>query len=121
MNRLASLAAFSAFLAVALGAFGTHALRDHLSVASLQIWQTGVQYHLIHSLAAFATALVHLPKRAHRAPALFLIGVAIFSGSLYLLAITGVKVLGAITPVGGLAFLSAWLILAIGYGKPQED
>lgn len=115
MNRLASLAAFSAFLGVALGAFGTHSLRDILTPAGIQIWQTGVQYHLIHSLAALVASTIVLPRRARLAPVLFLIGVCVFSGSLYLLALTGMKWWGAITPLGGLAFLAAWFILALGF------
>ncbi len=101
-----------AFVGVALGAFGTHGLKDHLSSANLQIWQTGVQYHMIHAVAALATSLTPLPAKARRVPALFLIGIAIFSGSLYLLAVTNVKILGAITPLGGLAFLAGWSRLA---------
>jgi uncharacterized membrane protein YgdD (TMEM256/DUF423 family) len=102
-----------AFVAVALGAFGAHGLRDHLTSESLAIYQTGVQYHMTHALALLAlAALSNRTRKAATIGWLFIFGVLIFSGSLYLLAITGQRWLGAITPLGGLCFLSGWAIFA---------
>mgnify|MGYP006271138789 CR=1 FL=1 len=103
------------FLSVAAGAFGAHALRNQLSADLLAIFQTAVQYHQIHALALLATAWL-----LNKAPGwpiqtagwLFIVGILVFSGSLYALALSGVRVLGAITPIGGLAFLGGWVLLA---------
>lgn len=103
--------AISGALAVAAGAFGAHALRERLPADLLAVWQTGAQYHLAHALALVGTGLV-----AGRAPGpaataagwLFLGGTLLFSGSLYALALSGVRVLGAVTPLGGVAFLAGW-------------
>lgn len=109
------LAAITGFLAVALGAFGAHGLKATLSAhGTLAIWQTGALYHLVHAVVLLALAL---RDSVARLPfALFGIGIVIFSGSLYLLAVTNVKWLGAITPLGGLCLLGGWLALAI---KPR--
>lgn len=121
MNRtFVSLGSGFAFLGIALGAFGTHGLRDRISEANLKIWQTGVQYHLIHAVAIVLVGLLaaHESGRALRAVGwLMAAGIVIFSGSLYALAVTDVKILGAITPLGGLCFLGAWLTLAIAFGR----
>ena len=108
-----------AFLAVALGAFGTHGLRGKVSEANLQIWQTGTHYHLVHAVAAVlaGTLAGSLGGKVSRAGWLFLVGCVIFGGSLYILAVTDVKWLGAITPLGGLAFLAGWAYLAFGAWK----
>jgi uncharacterized membrane protein YgdD (TMEM256/DUF423 family) len=103
-----------AFLAVALGAFGAHALRDRLSVESLAIYQTGVQYQMTHALgllilSAFADRVRSIAMMGW----LFVFGVLLFSGSLYLLAITGYRWMGAITPFGGICFLSGWALFAV--------
>jgi uncharacterized membrane protein YgdD (TMEM256/DUF423 family) len=104
-----------ALLAVALGAFGAHALRDRLSADSLAVFETGVRYEMYHGLALLAVAYAAnrwggaLPAAAGL---LFLAGIVLFSGSLYALSLSGVRVLGAITPVGGLAFLAGWVCLA---------
>ena len=100
------------FLAVALGAFGAHALKEHLAALQMtDVWQKAVFYHLIHAvvllLLASRPVVPRLPWR------FFLAGIILFSGSLYLLGYTGVHWLGAITPFGGLSFLAGWLILAI--------
>jgi len=105
------------FLGVALGAFGAHALRDRLPPDMLAVFETGVRYQMYHAFAAFAAAWgwARSPARVFViAGVLFLGGIVIFSGSLYLLAFTGSRWLGAITPVGGLAFLGGWLCLAWG-------
>ena len=110
------LAASLMFVAVALGAFGAHALKSRLAPEMLEVWHTGVQYHAWHALGLFAVGLLmlHWPDRADLAAAgwLMVAGIALFSGSLYALALTGTRALGAITPIGGLAFLAAWLVLA---------
>lgn len=102
------------FLAVALGAFAAHGLRGRLSPEMLAVFETGVRYHVYHALALFAVAFV-----SERSPGslvqlsgwAFVLGIAVFSGSLYLLSVTGVRWLGAITPIGGIAFLTSWVLL----------
>ena len=105
------------FLAVALGAFGAHALRDRLAPDLLAIFGTGNQYHFYHALGLLAVGLVavHLPESAltRWSGWLMLVGIIIFSGSLYVLSVTGMRWLGAITPIGGLSFLAAWLLLLV--------
>ena len=104
-------------LGVALGAFGGHALKDRLSIESQRIYQTASFYHLMHGLALLAVGwlatLRPMEPLVPRAGTAFILGILLFSGSLYLLAITGVKKLGLITPFGGLAFLLGWLWLAL--------
>ncbi len=106
------IAAALCFLAVALGAFGAHALKSSLHAkGTLEVWQTAVLYHLIHAVALVALALNSAGNRG--ACYLLIAGIAIFSGSLYLLAITNIRWLGAITPIGGLCFLAGWAWLMI--------
>src|SRR6476620_3568939 len=108
--------AVAAFLAVALGAFGAHGLRTRLSPEMLAVFETGVRYHMYHALAIVATALVMGRLNGWlivSAAWFFTAGIVLFSGSLYLLALTGVTILGAVTPLGGLAFLAGWACLAI--------
>lgn len=107
-----------AFLGVALGAFGAHALSERFGDYEKGIWQTAVFYHLIHALAllTFGIALAAIPELSASTSAtwigsLFTLGILLFSGSLYALALSGVKVLGAITPLGGLSFLVAWALV----------
>ena len=111
-----AVAAALMFAGVAAGAFGAHALRARLSPDELAIWQTAVAYHLWHALGLLAAGLllVHRPDSTALGVAcwLFVAGIALFSGSLYALALTGVRGLGAITPIGGLAFLGAWAAVA---------
>jgi uncharacterized membrane protein YgdD (TMEM256/DUF423 family) len=116
------LGALAAGIAVALGAFGAHALRARLTPEMLATFETGVRYHLYHALALFAVAMVvgRWPSSAPAATAagwLFIAGILMFSGSLYLLALTGVRGLGAITPIGGLAFLAGWGCLALAAAR----
>lgn len=118
MARLYLIAgALNAMLAVGLGAFGAHGLKGRLSAELLAVYQTGVQYHIYHSLGLLLIGILalHLPASIWLkwSGALMLFGILCFSGSLYLLAVTGVRWLGAITPLGGLAFLIAWLLLAV--------
>ena len=113
-----TLGALLAFAAVALGAFGAHALKARFSSDALALWQTAVLYHGWHALAmvALGAALYARPEaRAFGVAAwLFAAGVILFSGSLYALALTGTRTLGAITPFGGVAFLAGWLAVAWG-------
>ncbi len=110
------LAALLMFVAVALGAFGAHALKSRLEPDLLATWQTAVLYHALHALGLFGVGLLmlHWPERVDLAVVgwLMIAGIALFSGSLYALALTGNRGLGAITPFGGIAFLAAWLVLA---------
>lgn len=103
-------------LAVALGAFGAHALKGRLDEYALGVFHTAVQYHFYHSLALLAVGVLAVtqPQTALLKTSgwMFILGILIFSGSLYLLSLTGVRWLGAITPLGGLAFLAGWACLA---------
>ncbi|MGN6390669.1 MAG: DUF423 domain-containing protein [Gemmatimonadales bacterium] len=116
MDRLFfALGAASAFISVAAGAFGAHALRGRLEPDLLAVFETGARYQMYHALAllAVAWALTRWPGAlATWAGWLFVLGTVLFSGSLYALALSGVRWLGAITPLGGLAFLAGWLCLA---------
>jgi uncharacterized membrane protein YgdD (TMEM256/DUF423 family) len=107
--------------AVAFGAFGAHGLRARFGPGMLEVYRTGALYHLVHAVAAFAVALG--ADRLRRGPLIltfFALGVVIFSGSLYALAITGVTQLGAVTPVGGLCLLVAWgLVAAEALGRAR--
>jgi uncharacterized membrane protein YgdD (TMEM256/DUF423 family) len=115
------IAALNGFLAVALGAFGAHGLKQRLSADLLAVYQTGVQYHFYHTLALLLVAalMLHWPQSnsLRWSALLFCIGILVFSGSLYVLSITGVRWLGAITPLGGVAFLAGWIALALAAWK----
>jgi len=104
-------------LGVLLGAFGAHGLRDRLTPDMLAVYETGVRYHLNHALGllAVAWAVSRWPNAWTSSAGWFLLaGIVVFSGSLYLLALTGTRWLGAITPVGGLCFLAGWTALVVG-------
>ena len=108
--------ALLAFLGVGLGAFGAHGLRTRISPDMQAVFETGVRYHMYHSLAILVVGLIEGRTGGWLialAGWLFTAGIVLFSGSLYLLAITGVTTLGAITPIGGLAFLAGWACLAL--------
>jgi uncharacterized membrane protein YgdD (TMEM256/DUF423 family) len=111
------LGALAGLLAVAFGAFGAHALRERLDDYAQRVFETAVQYHFYHALALLAVGLLaHYQPHSPLLRAsgwLFLLGLLLFSGSLYLLAITGTRWLGAITPLGGLAFIAGWACLAV--------
>jgi uncharacterized membrane protein YgdD (TMEM256/DUF423 family) len=116
-ERLAAgLGALNAFLAVAAGAFGAHGLRKRLTPDLLEIFETGARYHMFHALGLFACAfLISRGVPASRPAAwLMLVGIVLFSGSLYALALSGVRGLGAVTPLGGVCFLLGWGLLAYG-------
>lgn len=109
------LAALNGFLAVALGAFGAHALEARLSADMLEVFQTGVQYQMFHVTGLLGVHVLNKARPARGtvvAGYLFAAGIVLFSGSLYVLALTGITALGIITPLGGLGFLAAWLLLA---------
>lgn len=116
MDRLFfTLGSLSGFLAVALGAFGAHALKTRLDANLLAVFEVGVRYQLTHALAllAVAWAQTRWPGGVLNASGwLFVVGTVLFSGSLYAMSLTGARWLGAITPIGGLAWLAAWLCLA---------
>lgn len=106
-----------ALLAVAAGAFGAHALRMRLAPEQLAVFETGARYQMYHALALLAVAWANSARPAPAVTAagwLFTVGIVVFSGSLYLLTLTGVRWLGAITPIGGVAFLAGWAALAWG-------
>jgi uncharacterized membrane protein YgdD (TMEM256/DUF423 family) len=111
------LGAMSAFFGVGLGAFGAHGLKTLLTPDMLAIYQTGVQYHLWHALGLIAIAVVRQQAPCSKLLAwsggFMFAGILIFSGSLYLLAVLNQRWLGMITPIGGVCFLTAWLLLAI--------
>jgi uncharacterized membrane protein YgdD (TMEM256/DUF423 family) len=117
MDRLfATLGSISALIAVAAGAFGAHALRARLAPDLLAVFETGARYQMYHALGLLAVAWI-----ASRSPSplaawagwLFVLGTLLFSGSLYALALSGIRIFGAITPLGGLAFMAGWLCLAL--------
>jgi uncharacterized membrane protein YgdD (TMEM256/DUF423 family) len=115
MRLWLTIGALYGFLGVAFGAFGAHALRARLSADALAIWKTAVEYQFYHALALLLVGLwiAQQPMRALNVAGIcFALGTLLFSGSLYVLALSGVRVLGAITPFGGLLFLLGWLSLA---------
>lgn len=125
MSKLYALASLSMAIGVGCGAFGAHGLRDVVTPNDLQIWEKAVFYQLIHGLAALAVVLTPetlIPHRKSRFVAtLFLLGTLIFSGSLYLLVLSGQRWLGAITPIGGTSYIMGWVILAVAtYQAPKR-
>jgi len=131
MQRLLLLAcAITGFLAVALGAFGAHGLKSRLADAPdvarrLEWWDTASHYHLMHAIAlgVLALAVERLdPTWLRRSALATLAGIALFSGSLYVMALTGVTRWGAVTPIGGLGLLAGWVLFAVGAlrARPRE-
>lgn len=112
-----TLASCSGMLAVMLGAFAAHALKNTLDEYSLGVFQTAVQYHFYHSLALLAVGILAISQPEslllRSSGWLFFIGLLLFCGSLYVLSFSGVRWLGAITPLGGLSFIAAWAALAV--------
>lgn len=123
MRYLLIAGALTAAAGVVLGAFGAHALKARLDPQMLAIWQTAVHYHLVHALGMIGIALAsaHWPGTTLTVSGwLLFAGILVFSGSLYLLVITGVRGLGALTPLGGVAFIAGWLLLAVAaWRMPQ--
>ncbi|WP_153720795.1 DUF423 domain-containing protein [Sporosarcina cascadiensis] len=115
--------AINAAIAVAFGAFGAHALKDRLSEHYLAIWETAVQYQMFHAVGLITVGI--LMSSALLGPSaalswsgyLLLAGVIIFSGSLYVLSLSGIGILGAITPIGGVAFIAGWIMLIVAVVK----
>ncbi|MFO1417936.1 MAG: DUF423 domain-containing protein [Methylotetracoccus sp.] len=115
-NPLAVFAALSGFAGVAMGAFGAHALRSRLPEDLLAVYQTGVQYQLWHSIALLVLALHSVRSAALVwAGRSMVVGIVLFSGSLYALALSGERWLGAVTPLGGVSLLCGWLLLALHF------
>ena len=112
------------FFGVAIGAFGAHGWKGRLdALGTAATFETAVQYHFVHTLALLAVGLIFRSATVTTAGSVagwgFLVGVVVFSGSLYALALTGYRILGAITPLGGLAFLVGWAALAVAAGSPD--
>lgn len=115
--------AISGFLSVALGAFGAHALKNVVTPEQLSVWHTAVFYQIIHTLAILAVATLSsfiCTKWAKISIILFVLGIFLFSGSLYALVLFGIGKLGIITPIGGTCFMWAWLSLGVGAWRKQK-
>ncbi len=123
---LTMAAALSGGLSVAAGAFASHALRDRLTERAIAIFETGARYQMYHALALLLVALLLQQGKLVQTPlaiagGAYLIGTLLFSGSLYALSLSGIKILGAITPLGGAAFLVGWLCVAIAAGSAPPN
>lgn len=122
MKAFIIVGAINAFIAVALGAFGAHGLKDKLDAHYLDIWKTGVTYQMFHAIGILIIGLL-MSKVAAASPQftwagwLMLAGIIFFSGSLYVLSLTQIGILGAITPIGGVCFLAAWILIVVGAVK----
>ena len=114
--------AINAFLAVALGAFAAHGLKNQLGAYELRIWQTAVDYQMAHALGLILTGLLAktLSINLNKPGWLMLGGIVLFSGSLYALSLSGIKSLGIVTPLGGLCLLAAWLWLTLSIAKSAK-
>jgi len=116
MKTVLSVAAVSGLLAVALGAFGAHGLKSIISPEMLEVYKTGVQYQFYHTFALLAVGILmnfNSSKALKWSATLFMIGIVLFSGSLYVMAISDVKALGIITPFGGITWIAAWILLFV--------
>lgn len=117
MKLFIILGSLNALLAVTLGAFGAHGLKSRVTADMLAVWQTGVHYQMFHALGLILIGILlqlHPQLSTLRLSGYFLLGgITLFSGSLYLMVLSDVRTLGAITPIGGVAFIIGWLILAI--------
>jgi len=117
MKLFIFLGSINAFLSVALGAFGAHYLKQKLTPDKLEVFHTGVQYHMIHAIGLIAIAILSdklgNSSLVNASGWAIFIGIVLFSGSLYALSLTGLKVFGPITPLGGVSFLVGWILLAI--------
>ncbi|MFW6089870.1 MAG: DUF423 domain-containing protein [Gemmatimonadota bacterium] len=120
-NRWLATGAVLAGLGVAAGAFGTHALADRLSPELLDVFETATRYHLLHAVALLVVGLAAARDAVSRlwnvAGWLFTAGILVFGGSLYALALTGARWLGAVTPIGGACFLAAWAVVAVAAAR----
>jgi uncharacterized membrane protein YgdD (TMEM256/DUF423 family) len=125
-NRWAGIGALVMALGVMAGAFGAHGLKSSVSPDLMIIFEKGVFYHLVHGLAIIITSLMAPTslidqRKSARVCSLFLFGIVVFSGSLYTLAISGQRWLGAITPLGGISFIAAWIILGAALVGTRRD
>lgn len=115
-RKYVSIGALMTMLAVMIGAFGAHGLKPMLSADDMKVYETGVQYHMIHALGILLVAVLANiwgeSAKLKWGARLLLIGIILFSGSLYVLSITGVKALGIITPFGGISFIAGWIMVA---------
>lgn len=121
MNIFVFLGAINACISVALGAFGAHGLKGIMDQKYLDIWETGVRYEMYHALGLIAIGILSGTLKSSALLSwsgwLMLIGIVLFSDSLYVLSLTKISVLGAITPIGGVAFLASWILLGIAAVK----
>lgn len=121
MKLFVILGSLNALLGVGLGAFGAHGLKARVAPEMLKVWETAVLYHLLHGLGLLPIGILCqvMPEAALLKPAGWLLqaGIVLFSGSLYLLVLTGSKPLGIITPIGGVSFLLGWLMVAVAAWK----
>ena len=116
MKSILTIAALSGLLAVVLGAFGAHALKKMISPEMLEVYKTGVQYQFYHTFALLAVGILmhfNTSKALQWSGYLFVLGILLFSGSLYVMTITGIKALGIITPFGGTVWIAAWFLLMV--------
>lgn len=123
VNLIIAFGAFNAFVAVGAGAFAAHGLKDFLSVEYLNTFKTAADYQMMHGIGLILIGLInkHDKNRCNTAAAVFMFaGIILFSGSLYALTLTGTKWLGMVTPVGGICFLMAWLILGFNFISSQD-
>jgi len=122
MKRILTIAAISGMISVMLGAFGAHGLKKIISPEMLEVYKTGVQYQFYHTFALLAVGiLMHFSesKALKWSANLFMTGIILFSGSLYALSVSDIKILGAITPIGGVAFIAGWILLAVHVTKTK--
>jgi uncharacterized membrane protein YgdD (TMEM256/DUF423 family) len=122
MRKFLEVGALLAFLGVAAGAFGAHWLRERVPAEMLEVFRTGALYQMIHALAlvALGSSGARLGSWGERSAWLFIVGTVLFSGSLYALALSGVRVWGAVTPLGGICFLAGWLCLFVA-ARQSDD
>ena len=116
MKSILTIAAISGLLAVVLGAFGAHALKKMISSEMLEVYKTGVQYQFYHTFALLAVGILmhfNTSKALKWSGYLFVVGILLFSGSLYVMTITGIKALGIITPFGGTVWIAEWFLLMV--------
>jgi uncharacterized membrane protein YgdD (TMEM256/DUF423 family) len=116
MKSILTIAALSGLVAVVLGAFGAHALKKMISLEMLEVYKTGVQYQFYHTFALLAVGILmhfNTSKALKWSGYLFVVGILLFSGSLYVMTITGIKALGIITPFGGTVWIAAWFLLMV--------
>jgi uncharacterized membrane protein YgdD (TMEM256/DUF423 family) len=120
---LGPVACLIAALAVVAGAFGAHALKGRLDAGALELWKTAVDYQFWHALGLLAMAVMPRPRSrlATAAGALLVTGIALFSGSLYALALGAPRIVGAVTPFGGVALITGWLCLGIVFWRTARD